>query len=206
MSLKTIPSPIMWLFVLAPVFQLAWYFYQMQFAGDIFYLGPEPGKALVHVMGQWAITYLLCVLAIQPAKRVFQLSLIKYRRRLGLAAFVYGLLHLGFYLVFLLGLEWGDFFEDLQKRPYMLVGMLSLTCMLPLAITSTKGWQKQLGKRWKSLHKLVYPSALLVVVHLWWQVKSEFGLAVLITLLLAVILALRFSPNLLARFQSSSNL
>ena len=178
----------------------------MQFAGNIFYLGPEPGKVLVHVMGQWAITFLLCVLAVQPVKRVFKLNLIKYRRRLGLSAFVYSLLHLLFYLFFLLGLEWGDFFEDLQKRPYMLVGMLSLVCMPPLAITSTRGWQKRLGKKWKSLHKLVYPSALLVVVHLWWQVKSEFGLAVLITLLLVIILAIRFSPNLLARFQSSSNL
>ena len=178
----------------------------MQFAGNIFYLGPEPGKVLVHVMGQWAITFLLCVLAVQPVKRVFKLNLIKYRRRLGLSAFVYSLLHLLFYLFFLLGLEWGDFFEDLQKRPYMLVGMLSLVCMLPLAITSTRGWQKRLGKKWKSLHKLVYPSALLVVAHLWWQVKSEFGLAVLITFLLVIILAIRFSPNLLARFQSSSNL
>jgi len=206
MSQKTVLNSLLWLFVFTPVFQLVWYFYQLQLAGNIFYLGPEPGKVLVHVMGQWAITFLLCVLAVQPLKRIFKLNLIKYRRRLGLSAFVYGLLHLVFYLFFLLGLEWGDFLEDLKKRPYMLVGMLSIMCMLPLAVTSTKGWQKRLGKKWKSLHKLVYPSALLVVVHLWWQVKSEFGLAVLITLLFMVILSLRIFPNLLARFQSSSNL
>lgn len=192
--------------VLLPLMQLGWAFYQLQFAGNILYLGAEPGKAIVHTMGQWAVVYLMWVLAVPVIRRYTKVNLIVYRRRLGLAAFTYGLFHVVGYLVFLLGLEWSAFYDDLYKRPYMLAGMVAMLLMVPLAITSTKGWQKKLKRNWKRLHQLVYPSALLVVIHLWWQVKAGFMLAAVVTLIFVLILLLKIFPDFLARFNSSSNL
>jgi sulfoxide reductase heme-binding subunit YedZ len=197
---------LIWLMVLLPLMQLGWAFYQLQFAGNILYLGAEPGKAIVHTLGQWAVVYLMWVLVVPVIRRYTKVNLIAYRRRLGLAAFTYGLFHVLGYLVFLLGLEWSAFYDDLYKRPYMLAGMVAMLLMVPLAITSTKGWQKKLKHNWKRLHQLVYPSALLVVIHLWWQVKAGFMLAAVVTLIFVSILLLKIFPDFLARFKSSSNL
>lgn len=202
---KSLLNSLIWLLVFLPLLQLAWSFYQVQFAGDIFYLGADPGKAVVHTIGEWALVYLGLVLVARHIKR-FGFNLMPYRRRLGLSLFFYGLLHVTAYLLLMLGLEWGELAEDIQKRPYILVGALALLLLLPMAVTSTKGWQKRLRQNWKKLHMLVYPVALLILVHLWWQVKAEFSLALGMSVFFIVIIILRFLPNSLANRQTSSNL
>ena len=104
------------------------------------------------------------------------------------------------------GFDLTSLIEDLNDRPYVVVGFLALVALTPLVITSTKGWQRRLKKKWKSLHKLVYPIAVLSLLHVWWQVKASFGYAVLITLLLVIILIVKFLPAYLARVKTSSNL
>ena len=177
----------------------------MQFAGDILYWGAEPGKAVVHIVGEWALFFLGLVLLSRHNKKL-GLNLMAYRRRLGLAVFFYALLHVTAYLLLILGLEWSDLAADIQKRPYILVGALAVVLLLPMAVTSTKAWQKRLRHNWKKLHLLIYPVSLLVLVHLWWQVKAEFSLALLSSLIVLVVFVLRFLPTLLAHRKTSSNL
>lgn len=199
-------SHLAWVLVCLPLCLLAWGFYQVQFAGDILYYGAEPGKEIVHQMGQWSLGFLILVLAVTPLKRAKLVSLLPVRRRLGLAVFVYALLHLIMYVLLLLGLEFSELAADIEKRPYILVGFLALLLLIPLAVTSTKNWQRKLGKQWKVLHRLIYLVALLVLLHLWWQVKAGFGLAFFTSILMLLIFLLRFRPFLLETFKRSSNL
>ena len=200
-----IKNTLTWLLVFLPCLQLIFGFYQVQFAGDILYWGAEPGKAVVHIVGEWALFFLGLVLLSRHIKKL-GLNLMAYRRRLGLAVFFYALLHVTAYLLLILGLEWSDLAADIQKRPYILVGALAVVLLLPMAVTSTKAWQKRLRHNWKKLHLLIYPVSLLVLIHLWWQVKAEFSLALLSSLIVLVVFVLRFLPTLLAHRKTSSNL
>lgn len=198
-------NSLMWLLVFLPLLQLMLGIYKVQIMGDLLYWGAEPGKAVVHIAGEWALFYLVVVLAIRHIKKL-GLNLLPYRRRLGLSVFFYALLHMLAYLLLMLGLQWRDLAEDIQKRPYILVGALAIVLLLPLAITSTKAWQKRLKRKWKTLHLLVYPIAILVMVHLWWQVKAEFLLALLTSVLFVSFTSLKIYPILLAYKKTSSNL
>ena len=197
---------LIWLLVCFPFAQLAYGFYQVQFAGDIFYYGPEPAKAVVHTLGLWAMSFLFVVLCVRHLKRWLKINLQPMRRRLGLAALIYALLHMLAYTALILGFEYSELIADIQKRPYILVGALAIVLMLPLALTSTKGWQRRLKRNWKTLHLLVYPVAVLVLIHLWWQVRAGFLLASTMTLIVLVIFILRFLPSKLAHGKTSSNL
>ena len=195
-----------WASVLLPILQLAYGFYQVQFAGDIFYYGPEPAKAVVHTLGLWAMGFLWLVLSVRHLKRWLKLNLQPVRRRLGLAVFLYAVLHLLAYTALILGFELSELITDLEKRPYILIGALAILLLLPLALTSTRGWQRRLKRQWKALHLLVYPVSVLVLIHIWWQVRAGFLLAAAMTVLLCVIFILRFLPNRLAQVKTSSNL
>jgi sulfoxide reductase heme-binding subunit YedZ len=196
----------MWGLVFFPILQLAYGFYQVQFAGNIFYYGPEPAKAVVHTLGLWAMGFVFVVLSARHLKRWMKINLQPMRRRLGLAAFFYALLHMLAYSALIQGFEFSELAADIQKRPYILVGALAILLMLPLAITSTKGWQRRLKRKWKSLHMLIYPVALLVLVHIWWQVRAGFLLASTMTLLVAIMFILRFWPSVLAQVKTSSKI
>lgn len=184
-----------WGVVFTPLVILAYGFFQIQVVGDLLYWSAEPGKYLSHFTGQWAVSFLLLTLAVTPLRRRFRMNLIQYRRRLGLAAFFYGVLHVFVYAALILGFQLSELLADFAKRPYITVGILALLAMLPMAITSTKGWQRRLKNKWKTLHQLIYPATLLIVIHLWWQVRQEFALALGITLLVLIIGYLRFTPN-----------
>ena len=199
-------SLFIWLLVFFPLVQLVYGFYQVQFAGDIFYYGPEPAKAVVHSLGLWAMSFLFVVLSVRYLKRWLKFNLQPMRRRLGLAAFIYALLHMMAYTALILGFEFTELAADIQKRPYILVGALAIILMLPLALTSTKGWQRRLKRKWKTLHLLVYPVAFLVLIHLWWQVRAGFLLASTMTFILLIMFILRFLPSQLAHRKTSSNL
>lgn len=196
----------MWLLVLAPLIQLLYGVYQLQIAGNIFYWGAEPGKVIVHLIGQWALGFLGLVLLSRHIKAWPIMNIMKYRRRIGLAVFLYGALHMLTYLGFLLGFEFSELVADIEKRPYILMGFIALVLLVPLAVTSTKGWQKRLKQKWKPLHLLVYPASILVLIHLWWQVKAGFMLAIVATVILLILFVLRFFPQSLALRKTSSNL
>ncbi|MFY0641663.1 MAG: sulfoxide reductase heme-binding subunit YedZ [Bermanella sp.] len=206
MNKQAFLSLLIWLLVFFPLAQLGYGFYQVQFAGDIFYYGPEPAKAVVHTLGLWAMSFLFVVLSVRHLKRWLKINLQPMRRRLGLTAFFYALLHMLAYTVLILGFEFSELAADIQKRPYILVGALAIVLMLPLALTSTKGWQRRLKRKWKTLHLLIYPVAVLVLIHLWWQVRAGFLLASTMTLIVLAIFVLKFLPSKLAHRKTSSNL
>ena len=138
-------------------------------------LGPDPGDELVRTLGGWGLRALLLTLAVSPASRVFrQPRLIRFRRMVGLWAFAYIVLHFTAYLSVLAGFELATIAGDVFKRPYITVGFSALVMLIPLAATSTRGWQRRLGRRWRTLHKLVYPAAIAAWTHLLWLSKGGF--------------------------------
>lgn len=155
-------------------------------------LGSDPAKALAHMSGEWALRFLLFTLLITPIKQISgNNEWLRYRRMLGLFAFFYASCHLMIYFAFLLNFEWSQLWEDIAERPYIYVGVSAWLLMLPLAITSTHAWQKRLRKNWRRLHRLVYVVAVLGVVHLIWQVRSDWGEALVYALLTLALLMVR---------------
>ncbi|EAT12910.1 hypothetical protein [Bermanella marisrubri] len=102
-----------WGLVLLPLLMSFYGFYQVQFVGNIFYYGPEPGKAIVHFLGEWAIAFLLLVIAIRPIHKLTAIQLRPYSRRVGLAAFFYGLVHVFAYFAFIQGFVWQELWGGL---------------------------------------------------------------------------------------------
>lgn len=139
-------------------------------------LGADPGEAVVHHLGSWGLRILLVTLAVSPASRVFrQPRLIRFRRMIGLWAFTYVVLHFVAYLSLLAGFDVINVLvDDVYKRPYITVGFTALVLLIPMAATSTRGWQRRLGRRWRTLHRLVYPAAIAAWVHLLWLSKGGF--------------------------------
>lgn len=135
-------------------------------------LGADPAKKLVDETGLWTLRFLLLSLAMTPLKNWTGSSLwIHYRRITGLFAFFYALLHLLIYVFLLFGAQWSFIGSELSKRPYIMVGLSAFTLLIPLAVTSTKKWQKRLGKNWVKLHKLVYLVGILGLIHFIWLKK-----------------------------------
>ncbi len=152
-------------------------------------LGADPGKAVVLVLGEWGIRMLLLTLAISSLRRLTgQAAVMRYRRMVGLYAFAYLLLHFLAYLVFLAGLEGRQIIQDLSERPYITVGFLALLLLVPLAITSTGGWRRRLGRRWVRLHRAIYPAFALGLLHYFWLTKDGYGENVLYLVLFALLM------------------
>ncbi len=137
--------------------------------------GIDAGKEIVLAAGWWGLLYLTLTLSATPLMRIFKKRwLMQHRRQLGLWTMFYSALHMAFYLLFLLE-SFSSFFEDLLKRPYIALGALSMVILIALSVTSTKGWQKRLKANWLKLHKLVYVVAILVIVHYWMTLRSDYG-------------------------------
>jgi sulfoxide reductase heme-binding subunit YedZ len=155
-------------------------------------LGANPIEFVTHATGDWTIRFLLITLTITPARRLLQLpDLIRFRRMLGLFAFFYGCLHLVTYVWFDKFFDTGDMLKDVVKRPFITAGFTGFMLMVPLAITSTKGWIRRLGRRWQMLHRLIYFSASAGVIHYYWLVKSDVRLPLLYGAILLVLLSYR---------------
>jgi methionine sulfoxide reductase heme-binding subunit len=136
-------------------------------------LGAEPIRELEHVLGLWALRFLLASLVVTPLRRLTRLDLLRFRRALGLLAFFYASLHLAAYVVLDQGLDPTLLMADLRKRPYVMVGMAGFALLVPLAITSNDAMVRRLGgTAWSRLQKLVYPAAILVAAHFILVVKS----------------------------------
>lgn len=155
-------------------------------------LGPNPIETLTHTTGMTALVLLLVTLAVTPLRRLTGWNpVIRLRRPLGLFAFFYAVCHFSIWFVFDMVFNWRWMLEDIAQRPYITVGMGALLLLVPLAVTSTKGWIRRLGKRWVKLHRLAYVATALAVVHFFWLVKSDIRLPVLLGACLAVLLLAR---------------
>lgn len=166
-------------------------------ASDFFqgtrYLGSNPIKEAEHLTGKWALRFLALSLAVTPAVRLTRRGwLIRYRRTLGLFAFFYACVHLSVYAVLDVELGWSEMLEDVAKRLYITIGMTALALMIPLAVTSTKGWIRRMGnRRWTLLHRAVYASAVLGLVHYWMSVKKDITEPAIFGLVFALLLGWR---------------
>ncbi|MBS1874461.1 MAG: sulfoxide reductase heme-binding subunit YedZ [Acidobacteria bacterium] len=155
-------------------------------------LGANPVEAVTHFTGDWTLRFLLATLAITPARRLLEWpDLIRFRRMLGLWAFFYGTLHLATWVCLDKFFDPADMWADVTKRRFITMGMAGFALMVPLAITSTSGWIRRLGKRWRLLHRLAYLSAAAGVVHYWWLVKSDVRAPLLYGVVLATLLGAR---------------
>jgi sulfoxide reductase heme-binding subunit YedZ len=120
-------------------------------------LGADPVAAITHRSGDWTLRLLLVALAVTPLRRLTGWNVLaRFRRMLGLYAFFYASLHLATYLVLDLGGYWAQILDDIVRRPYITVGFLAWLGLVPLALTSTQGMVRRLGRRWVVLHRIVY--------------------------------------------------
>ncbi len=155
-------------------------------------LGAEPIETLTHVSGEWALRLLLASLAVSPLRRLTGWSaLAPCRRTLGLLAFGYASFHLAVYVGLEHFFEAAAILEDVIERPYVTAGTLAFLCLLPLAVTSTRGWQRRLGARWVRLHRLAYVAAIAAVLHHLWLVKADLRAPLVEAAVLALLLAAR---------------
>ncbi|HKW18208.1 MAG TPA: protein-methionine-sulfoxide reductase heme-binding subunit MsrQ [Terriglobales bacterium] len=156
-------------------------------------LGANPVEALEHGTGDWALRFLLITLSITPLRKLLRVpSLIKFRRMFGLFAFFYACLHFATYLGLDKFLNVHEILADVVKRKYITVGFTAFVLLVPLAVTSTAGWIRRLGgKRWRSLHRLIYASAIAGVIHYLWLVKADIRKPLEYGAILAVLLAYR---------------
>jgi methionine sulfoxide reductase heme-binding subunit len=170
-----LPKGLVWLACGAPlIWLLQAVVRDVQRPGAV--LGADPGEAVVLFLGEWGIRMLLLALAVTPLRRWLQWpALARVRRLVGLFAFTYLALHFLAYLGFLAAFQWPSIVQDLTERRYITVGALALLALLPLAVTSTRRWQRRLGRRWRSLHRLVFVAVALGLVHLWWLTKDGYG-------------------------------
>jgi sulfoxide reductase heme-binding subunit YedZ len=138
-------------------------------------LGANPVEAIEFGTGKWTLRLLIATLAITPVRQVSGWNwLIKYRRLLGLLTFLFATVHLSVYFVLDVGFSVGDVVHDVIKHPYITMGMLAWLTLVPLAVTSTRGWVRRLGgKRWARLHRLVYVTAVAGCIHFLWAVKKD---------------------------------
>src|SRR5579863_2316971 len=187
-------KPAVFLACLVPLAVLAWDALHGQ-------LGANPIEAITHFTGNCTLIFLLITLAVTPLRKLTrQYWLINLRRMFGLFAFFYGTLHLTTWVWLDKFFDPHEMLADIAKRKFITAGLTGFLLMLPLALTSTKGWIRRLGgKRWQALHRLIYFSAAAGVIHYLWLVKADlraplqygFVLVVLLTYRLAVSFASR---------------
>ena len=190
----------LWAACLAPLTLLV-----LQALGYLGGLGANPVEQILNVCGKTGLNLLMLTLCITPIRRATGVNrLISFRRLLGLFAFFYLALHFSTYALLDLGLlyapgqAFGTLLVDIAERPYITVGFTALLLLIPLAVTSTRGMQRRLGRNWAKLHRLVYVVGVLGVVHYYWQVKSDLDFAepLLYAFLLAVLLGVRLKHRL----------
>lgn len=168
------------------------------FVGNMLYLtitdkiAGDPVDALLHFSGIGSLHFLLLCLLVSPTAKFFKAAgLIRIRRLLGLYAFFYACLHLLSFVFFELQLEWGLILTEIVDRPFITVGFVAWLLLLSLTLTSTKGIQRRMGRRWQSLHNWIYMIAPLIVIHFYWSVKSNIFEPILYAVALTLLLWLR---------------
>jgi sulfoxide reductase heme-binding subunit YedZ len=157
-------------------------------------LGANPVETITLQTGFWSLTLLMVTLAITPLRRITGWNqLVQFRRLFGLFAFFYVTLHFLTYITFDHMFDLASIGEDILERPYITVGFTAFVLLIPLALTSTKGWIRRLGRRWQLLHRLIYFSASFAVLHFFWKKasKSDVREPLIFAAILAVLLLSR---------------
>jgi methionine sulfoxide reductase heme-binding subunit len=189
----SIPRVVFWLRLATliglclPALDLAWRWYSDD-------LGARPVTEATHITGDWTVVFLLCSLALTPARGVFNwMPLIQIRRRIGVAAALYAGAH---FLIYVYDQKWDLVVVALEivKRFYLTIGFAALLILAALAITSTNGWQKRLRANWKRLHWLIYPAAVLAILHFYIQSKNNVGEATVAAGLFVWLMIWRWMP------------
>ncbi len=180
-------KPAVFLACLGPA---AWLIYGAFLGGD---LGVNPVETITNYTGIWTLRLIAISLAVSPLRWLTGWNrVIQYRRMLGLFAFFYGSLHFLTYFVLDHSLVFAGLWDDVVKRPYITAGFTAFVLLIPLAITSTQGWIRRLGgRRWNLLHRLIYVTALLAVLHYWWKVKLDTSSPALYAVIMATLLGAR---------------
>ena len=160
-------KPIVFLVCLLPLATLGW----QALHGE---LTANPIEFITHATGDWTLRFVVITLCVTPFRKILHLpELIRFRRMLGLFAFFYACLHFTTYIWLDKFFDLSEMWKDIAKRKYITVGFTAFLSLIPLAVTSTAGWIRRLGgKRWQLLHRLIYLSAALGVIHYYWMVKS----------------------------------
>jgi methionine sulfoxide reductase heme-binding subunit len=155
-------------------------------------LGADPAKLTLHLLGKTALNFLILTLLVTPVRQLTGWThLLRIRRMLGLFVFFYASLHFLSYLWLDQYFDLASIAEDILKRPYITLGFLAVLLLIPLAVTSTNKMMRRLGRRWQSLHRLVYLIAILGVWHYYWQVKKDVREPLVYAAILAVLLGYR---------------
>jgi len=178
-------KPLLFLACLIPLARLVW----LAVMGG---LGANPIEFITRSTGTWTLVGLLVTLGVTPLRRLTGWNgLIRYRRMLGLFAFLYACLHFTTYIWLDQFFDPASIVKDIAKRPFITVGFSAFVLLLPLAATSTQYMMRRLGRNWQRLHRLVYLIAFLGVLHYLWLVKKDITQPLVYGAILLVLLALR---------------
>ena len=181
-------KPIVFLGCLTPFVLLA----RGAVVGD---LGANPLDRVTDVTGEWGLRFVLLTLAVTPLRQLTGIVFFqRFRRMLGLFAFFYVSLHFLTWVWLDQSFVLQNIFADIAKRPFVTVGFLAWLLLTPLALTSTRGMMRRLGRRWQQLHRLIYVIGLLGILHYLWLVKADLLEPLLYALLLLLLLGLRWPP------------
>ncbi|MGF9562134.1 protein-methionine-sulfoxide reductase heme-binding subunit MsrQ [Neorhizobium sp. JUb45] len=161
-------GPSIWALYVIGLCPAAWYFYLGATGG----LGINPVKEFEHLLGLWALRFIIATLAVTPLRDLVGINWIRYRRALGLLAFYYVVMHFSVWMLLDLGMDVHAVLGDILKRPYISIGMVCLAALVPLAVTSNNYSIRRLGKLWIDMHHLIYPIALGGALHYFLAVKS----------------------------------
>lgn len=188
---------VLFIACLGPLARLGWKAY-------VGLLGANPIEVITHSTGDWTLIFLCVTLAITPLRMLTrQYWLIRFRRMLGLFAMFYGLLHFTTYIWLDKFFDFHEMVKDVVKRPFITMGFTAFLLMIPLAITSTRGWIRRLGgRKWNILHRLIYFSAIAGVIHYVWLVKKDLTKPLEYAAVLTVLLGYRLAVWAIAHISS----
>ena len=170
----------------------------------------DPVQKLNRELGDWALIFLMVTLYIGPLSKILKRkNLIALRRMLGLLTYFYVVLHLASYIIIDLQLDWHEFVKDVTKRNFIILGMTSVVLLTPLALTSNNISLKILGsKSWKKLHYLVYPAAIIAIIHFFMMIRADYHRPIIYASLLFALLIYRIwtieikNTKIISRFRS----
>jgi len=186
-------KPVVFLLCLVPLALLIWaiVYHPESFSAN-------PLEDITDRTGLWTLRFVLITLTVTPLRQLTGWNtVVRYRRMLGLFAFFYGFLHFITYVWFTVFFNIQTIVEDVLKRPFITVGFIAFVLMIPLAITSTKKWITRLGgKRWQLLHRAIYITGVLGIIHYIWRVKSDIRDPLIYAFLLALLLGFRMWSRL----------
>lgn len=182
---RRVVKPVVWVGCLTPLAILV----VRTIRGD---LTANPIELLTNWTGYTTLTLLTITLAVTPIRRLTGWNaVVRLRRLLGLFAFFYACIHFLIFIVLDMFFDWSLIIEDVLERPYITAGFTAFLLLIPLAVTSTRGWIRRLGRRWQRLHRLVYVAAGLGVLHFFWKVKADTRHPLVFAVIVAALLVLR---------------